>query len=39
MFIEKHLHNIEMADEKIKKFRAELGRLTDQVKGTGKLVV
>lgn len=39
MFIEKHLHNIEMADEKIGKFRTELDCLTDQIKGTGKLVV
>lgn len=39
MFIEKHLHNIEMADEKINKFRAELVRLTDQAREAGKLVV
>lgn len=39
MFIEKHLHNIELADEKSKKFRAELARLNDKEKGTGKLVI
>ncbi|MCB6609688.1 hypothetical protein V3C10_11825 [[Clostridium] symbiosum] len=39
MFIEKHLHNIELAEEKVNKYRAELARLTDQAKGTGKLVV
>lgn len=39
MFIEKHLHNIELADEKIERFSAELGGLNDQIKETGKLVV